>query len=92
MESIGLLTPPAQRMSMSWSTFWRRPEEKKFEPLLWLGLATEVVLFRSVCAYAVMWYASQPRVHCTSVDWRRASKTCLAFSKRASAVKPAQRA
>ena len=22
------------RMSMSWSTFWRRPEEKKFEPLV----------------------------------------------------------
>ena len=41
MESIGLLTPPAQRMSMSWSTFWRRPEEKKLEPLLWLSLATE---------------------------------------------------
>ena len=34
MESIGLFTPPAQRMSMSWSTFWRRPEEKKLEPLL----------------------------------------------------------
>src|SRR3989344_4379149 len=34
MESIGLFTPPAQRMSMSWSTFWRRPDEKKLEPLV----------------------------------------------------------
>ncbi len=40
MESIGLFTPPAQRMFMSWSTFWRRPEEKKFEPLLGLNWAT----------------------------------------------------
>ena len=34
MESIGLFTPPAQRMFMSWSTFWRRPDEKKLEPLV----------------------------------------------------------
>ena len=32
MESIGLFTPPDQRMSMSWSTFWRRPEEWKLVP------------------------------------------------------------
>src|ERR1051326_3774899 len=32
MESIGLLTPPAHRMFISRSTFWRRPELKKFEP------------------------------------------------------------
>jgi len=31
MESIGLFTPPDQRMSMSPSTFWRRPDEKKLE-------------------------------------------------------------
>src|SRR3954463_11735914 len=33
MESIGLLTPPAHRISISRSTFWRRPELKKLEPL-----------------------------------------------------------
>src|SRR5664280_1551734 len=31
MESIGLFTPPDQRMSISPSTFWRRPEEKKLD-------------------------------------------------------------
>src|SRR5438034_6382419 len=42
MESIGLFTPPAQRMSMSWSTFWRKPDEKKFEPLV-LGCGPEAM-------------------------------------------------
>ena len=50
MESIGLFTPPAHRMFMSWSTFWRSPEEKKLEPLLWLSLAAESLGFR-VCAW-----------------------------------------
>ena len=29
MESIGLFTPPAYSTFMSWSTFWRSPDEKK---------------------------------------------------------------
>src|SRR5262249_17124247 len=32
IESIGLLTPPAYRISINWSTFCRRPDEKKFVP------------------------------------------------------------
>src|SRR5689334_20815171 len=30
IESIGLLTPPAQSLSISWSTSRRSPDEKKF--------------------------------------------------------------
>ena len=77
MESIGLFTPPAQRMSMSWSTFWRRPEEKKLEPLLWLSLATVSLLIR----------LAHESGSCTAigaldqVDWRSASKTCSRSSK-----------
>src|SRR4029077_17693421 len=40
MESIGLLTPPDQRISMSWSTFWRRPEGWKLVPS-WLAFFVE---------------------------------------------------
>src|SRR2546422_9607116 len=40
MESMGLFTPPAQRIFISCSTFWRRPEAKKLE-LLWPRRTTE---------------------------------------------------
>src|ERR1039457_3423085 len=76
-------------MSMSWSTFWRRPEEKKLDCGGRLNCDTESELAGGermiLCGY---WYCAASNDWRTRVDWRNASKTCSRSSNRESAVIP----
>ena len=76
MESIGLLTPPEYRISMSWSTFCRRPEDWKLRAVVSAVLheAISLSLDGTVCAQVI--------------DCRSASKTCSRSLKVVSAGNP----
>src|SRR5688572_22883982 len=91
MEVEGLFTPPDQSKSMSWSTFWRRPDEKKLFGAARDWAATEddwagTDRMESRLNQAAELAAS--KVCRTRVDWRRASKTTSRFSKRVRACTP----